>query len=304
MTYLLEKIKQIILLRTNYIKKGFSLFFLLPASLRPLFFDTYLQLYTVSRETNLIDIKKHLNGYLLTAGALQFYLPRRGFHEPDFFDIVFPFLGRRNRYIQEEVYTNKAFSLEGPYEYREVMIKPGDFVIDAGANVGLFSVVASKKAGLEGRIFSFEPIEEARSFLEYNVGINKCSNVAIQADALGECDGYVDFLVDPGEGIELSSKTLNVHGKSAHIQKVYQITLDAFVANNNIEKVDFIKADIEGAERDLLAGSQQVIKRFKPRIALRTYHLPDDPKVLSGLIKEYVPEYKIYQLGKTLYAFV
>ena len=73
---------------------------------------------------------------------------------------------------------------------------------------------------------------------------------------------------------------------------------------NNVKKVDFIKADIEGAERDLLAGAENTIKRFKPKISIRTYHLPDDPEVLYNIIKKYVPEYKTVQFKKTLYAWI
>ena len=82
------------------------------------------------------------------------------------------------------------------------------------------------------------------------------------------------------------------------------VTLDDWVKENNIPRVDFIKADIEGSERDLLAGAGETLRRFKPRLAICTYHLPDDPHVLECLIKEAVPEYKVIQRRKKLYAYV
>ena len=57
-------------------------------------------------------------------------------------------------------------------------------------------------------------------------------------------------------------------------------TIDEFVKSNNIEKVDFIKADIEGAERDMLRGATEVLKKFAPKLAICIYHLPDDKEVL------------------------
>ena len=81
-------------------------------------------------------------------------------------------------------------------------------------------------------------------------------------------------------------------------------TLDDWVKENNISRVDFIKADIEGAERYLLAGAQETLRRFKPRLAICTYHLPDDPQVLAKLIKLAVPEYHVIQKRKKLYAYV
>ena len=73
--------------------------------------------------------------------------------------------------------------------------------------------------------------------------------------------------------------------------KVNTITLDSYVKKNNIQKVDFIKADIEGAER-------------KPKLAICTYHLPDDKTVLPELILAANPKYKIIQSNSKLYANV
>ena len=85
---------------------------------------------------------------------------------------------------------------------------------------------------------------------------------------------------------------------------VEQITLDKFVKENNISQIDFIKADIEGMERNLLAGAEATIRRFKPGIAICIYHLPDDPEVLQGTLSKLVPEYKFIKTEKKLYAWV
>lgn len=80
--------------------------------------------------------------------------------------------------------------------------------------------------------------------------------------------------------------------------------MDAFVEKQGLERVDFIKADIEGYERKLLMGAQETLKRFAPKLALCTYHLPDDPEVLAGLIRQANPRYKIVQKRAKLYASV
>ena len=83
-----------------------------------------------------------------------------------------------------------------------------------------------------------------------------------------------------------------------------QTTLDDFVRENNLPRVDFIKSDIEGFERHLLEGAQETLSRFAPKLAICTYHLPDDPEVLSGLIKKANPKYNIVQKRKKLFASV
>jgi FkbM family methyltransferase len=91
---------------------------------------------------------------------------------------------------------------------------------------------------------------------------------------------------------------------SINTEKISITTLDRFVEENKLEHVDFIKADIEGSERDMLRGATNVMKNFAPKLALCTYHLPDDPIVLEKIIKEANPNYTIVHLSHKLFAAV
>jgi hypothetical protein len=86
--------------------------------------------------------------------------------------------------------------------------------------------------------------------------------------------------------------------------KIIITTLDSFIDENKIEKVNFIKADIEGAERNMLHGATKMLREFAPKLALCTYHFKDDPQVLRKIIKKANPKYKIVQLRHKLYASV
>jgi hypothetical protein len=81
-------------------------------------------------------------------------------------------------------------------------------------------------------------------------------------------------------------------------------TLDKFVEEQNLKRIDFIKSDIEGAERDMLLGARGVLKEFAPKLALCTYHLPDDPQVMESLILEGNPRYRVKHISKKLFAAV
>jgi hypothetical protein len=87
-------------------------------------------------------------------------------------------------------------------------------------------------------------------------------------------------------------------------EKIKITTLDQFVEEQGISKIDFIKADIEGAERDMLKGAQKVLKRFAPKLAICTYHLRDDPFILGKIITDANPDYRIVFLKKKLYAAI
>jgi hypothetical protein len=98
----------------------------------------------------------------------------------------------------------------------------------------------------------------------------------------------------------LSSRV--VANSSHEIVKV--TTLDDFVVDNKIAQVDFIKADIEGAERALLTGARNTLKKFAPKLAICTYHLPDDPQVLEHLVLDANPHYMIKHKYQKMYAYV
>jgi len=82
------------------------------------------------------------------------------------------------------------------------------------------------------------------------------------------------------------------------------IDLDTFSHEKNLSRIDFIKADIEGAERHMIKGAKYVLRESAPKIAICTYHLPDDPEVLRELILDANPNYVITEKYKKMYAHV
>lgn len=100
---------------------------------------------------------------------------------------------------------------------------------------------------------------------------------------------------------EIEDRTLGVNES---LEEISLTTLDDFVKENNITKIDFIKADIEGAERLMLSGATNVLKTLKPKLSICTYHLPDDPQVLEDIIITANPDYKVIHSCDKLFAYV
>jgi FkbM family methyltransferase len=85
-------------------------------------------------------------------------------------------------------------------------------------------------------------------------------------------------------------------------ETIQTTTLDKFVEDTKLERVDFIKSDIEGAERDLLRGSTRVLQEFEPKLAICTYHSPEDPELLERIILEANPKYRVVHTRQKLFA--
>lgn len=203
-----------------------------------------------------------------------------------------------NDILQKHIWEDEPFEyVEGPYEYDKVLIEDGDIIVDCGANIGLFTGLASRKTP-NGKVYSFEPVQEVRDMLiktsEYY------NNVVVIDMALSDSEGTIDMTYDScncmGGCIVQNKKEGNL--------TVRVDTIDHFVEENHIEKVDFIKADIEGAERNMLRGAKNTLKKYAPKIAICTYHLDDDKEVLERLIKEANPNYIVVHHWLKLFAYV
>jgi FkbM family methyltransferase len=185
--------------------------------------------------------------------------------------------------------------MEGPYEYKYVQIEKGDIVIDAGANIGEFSALAGIKGA---QAFAFEPMPDIiENYLSKTAKMNP--NIEICEYALSDKKEDIVFNVNLFGGASFVRKL----SKSNQI-KVKSIDLGTFVKKNNLNRVDFIKADIEGAEIYMLMGAKNVLREFAPKLALCIYHLPDDPKVLRELILDANPNYIIEEKWKKMYVYV
>ena len=198
--------------------------------------------------------------------------------------------GEMNRYYS--LLTEGFFCLEN--ERIDVRVHPGDVVIDAGSWIGDFAAYASVKGAT---VYAFEPIEAPYRYLLETARLN--ANILPVKKGLGDSETQAVMSDDDSYTLGNAILTDGQTGSAVEIT-----TVDAFVRDQRLARVDFIKADIEGYERHMLRGARETLARFAPKLALCTYHLPDDPEVLEMLIKEANPAYEVVQKRKKLYAAV
>jgi FkbM family methyltransferase len=176
--------------------------------------------------------------------------------------------------------------------------RKGAVVLDCGANIGIFSIFAGRLAA-DSRIFAFEPAEETFSIMSELLRRNGVSAVEPLNLAVGDAVKET-VLLKSGTGVGLS----NVMSESAFKdhegakygmeQKVSVSTLDDFVlGSRSLERVDLIKIDTEGFERQVIKGAAGVIRKFGPAIVCSAYHLPGDDEAIPALITEIDPSYKV-----------
>lgn len=185
--------------------------------------------------------------------------------------------------------------LDDQYDTHYSKIK-GKVVIDVGANVGVFSIYAAILNAK--KVYAFEPVPETYMMLKENIKLNNLENVIIPINkALGDKEKveimYYSNIGDGGTTLNLSKiKYLNEKVIKKSI-KVMITTLDNFVKQNKIPKVDFIKMDVEGYEENILLGAKETIKKWKPILSFSAYHLPTDKERLPQIVKSIRPDYKI-----------
>lgn len=179
------------------------------------------------------------------------------------------------------------------YEAHEYL-KDDSVVIDAGANIGSFSVFASNlKKNLT--IYPFEPVKKTFEVLKKNVSPYK--NIFPQHMGLGDVasrkkiffskDATVGSSFEDSNGSERSVASFDELSEEVDIS-----TIDGFVKENGLPKVDFIKIDTEGYEANILKGAKETIKRFRPIITMSAYHKKEDRELLPQIIKSIRPDYE------------
>lgn len=166
----------------------------------------------------------------------------------------------------------------------EVFIRPGDVVFDVGGNIGTSALLFAEHTGTTGRIFSFEPL--FHRVLSRTMEANHVETVRVVPRGVADRCGRAVFWLTP-KGID---SRLAKHSSAARPVDADLVTLDAFVDQEKIDKVDFVKMDIEGAEELALAGARRVIERFRPRWSIASYHTDhkgekQHPK-LAGMLRQ------------------
>jgi FkbM family methyltransferase len=151
----------------------------------------------------------------------------------------------------------------------EALIKPGDIVLDVGANIGCTSILFAGKAK---HVYSFEPSPTTFRYLEENLRSAQLGNVTATNIALGKENESKElvFAANNRSGAFVSAQSTASDGHQ--VEWIHVMKGDDFVRRQEIHRVDFIKIDVEGFEKQVIEGLTETIARDHPAVVLELNH--------------------------------
>lgn len=174
------------------------------------------------------------------------------------------------------------------YKMKYVEPLAGDTVFDIGAYKGDTAIFFADCVGKKGRVYSFEPVKANYNGLVKNIKQNRLDDVVVAINK--GCSAKPGLLkaVSATSGAPWAFLANNEGTENTEVT-----TIDEFVKSNRINKVDFIKMDVEGFEEDVLLGAIKTIKRFRPKLAVPLYHKTSDLFTIPLLIDK-LANYTLY----------
>jgi FkbM family methyltransferase len=150
---------------------------------------------------------------------------------------------------------------------------PGDTVLDLGACWGDTALYFASKVGKTGRVFSFEFIPDNIKLFKKNIDLNPHikDRIHLVEQPVSNISHTPLYFLDNGPGSRIEFFPF-----AAQTGETTSITIDDFARTHGVEKIDFIKMDIEGAELLALKGAEQSIRKYRPKLAIAIYHSMDD----------------------------
>jgi FkbM family methyltransferase len=184
--------------------------------------------------------------------------------------------GGRGAFLKGDNYEPELFFLDK-------FIEKDDVFIDVGANTGIYSMKAAKLIGENGLVIACEPFSGVFESLIKSVEVNGFNNIRLRNICIGAKKEILNFYLNYSKPNCFSLSKLDSKASSICIPV---LSLDELIQWENIDKVNYIKIDAEGAENVILLGSFYTILNFRPIVQLETFDLE---------IKNKLSDYKFFK---------
>jgi FkbM family methyltransferase len=144
-------------------------------------------------------------------------------------------------------------------------LDPSGIFVDVGANTGIYTLKAARHFGPRGVVVAIEPFPEVMAVLQHSVRTNGLSNVRLRNFCLGDSIGTRTLWQNFGKP---NSFSLVKRDPNASAFSTLAVTLDDLLGWEGLDALDYLKLDVEGAEREVLLGARQMIEKHRPIIQM------------------------------------
>jgi FkbM family methyltransferase len=195
-------------------------------------------------------------------------------------------------HIQRQMYFFGAYEPVAAYLFH-ALLRPGMIVIDAGANIGQYTLLAAKAVLPNGQVHAFEPVPANWARLTAHVAENGLAEgVRSNRLALWDTPKALTFYLSREDEIgNVTNYSAGTSGNAAAFVEADAVRLDDYVAEQGLPRVDLIKMDIEGAEWPALQGAQVTLGRHRPTLLMeinrkRSATLGYQPDLIWDFLRE------------------
>jgi FkbM family methyltransferase len=203
-------------------------------------------------------------------------------------------------HVQRQIYFRGAYEPIESYLVKH-LLQPGMVVVDAGANVGQYTIIAAMEVGRQGQVHAFEPVPKNFHRLTHHVVENGLdTHVRMNMAALWNRPDTVTLQLGPDVVGNDALYTIGVSSTPTDTVTAPALRLDDYVTEKQLERVDFIKMDVEGAEWFALQGATAVLSRWHPTLLVEVNRhtcsgLGYDPERIWELLEPY--GYTMWAIG-------
>jgi FkbM family methyltransferase len=179
--------------------------------------------------------------------------------------------------------------------------RPGEVALDVGGCWGETALWMAHEVGAAGHVHCFEPSPQNLGLLAQNLERNAAlvPRITVHTAPLAAEPGQAVWMDDVTAAGATTHSGADAPGGRSTVPAVTD-TVDALVARGAIARVDFLKLDVEGAELEVLRGTAETLRRYRPRLALAAYHRADDLAVLPAFIASLGLEYSWFLQCSTM----
>ena len=164
-------------------------------------------------------------------------------------------------YISLELFFKGIYSMESNLiELFHSILQEGAVVLDIGAHIGYYTLQIAARVGSKGQVHAFEPVSDTFAYLKKNILLNKFTNVFANRYIVHDRCGRKEIFISDERNTGKSSVVEPVGDITRRIEIAKCITIDEYINQRELSKIDIVKIDVEGNELSILKGMRNLLE--------------------------------------------